>query len=307
MKYTKTQLEDVVKNSDSIAEVLRKYDNKLTGGNYVYIKKYIKLFNINCSHFTGQLWSKGKKLGYKHPIEDYFNNNRRFTSHKLKLRLIDEGYMEHKCNCCGLSNWNNKPIPLELHHIDGIHVNNNQNNLMLLCTNCHTQTDNYGNKNCDDVRTIIKLKRQIKTNIKLLNNTEKHINKVYAIYNKVMILLESDIDFTKFGWVKYASKIIEIDGVNVGKNVGRWMKKYVPEFYKQCFNRSTNNIDRINKINNIKEKLLSSDIDFTKLGWVKKTSIIIETKHQKVNKWMKRNMPDFYNTKCFKRKSFKTK
>ena len=50
--------------------------------------------------------------------------------------------------CCGITEWNNKPIVLQLHHIDGNHNNNNLENLQLLCPNCHSQTENYcGNSN----------------------------------------------------------------------------------------------------------------------------------------------------------------
>jgi very-short-patch-repair endonuclease len=45
-----------------------------------------------------------------------------------------------------------------------------------------------------------------------------------------------------------------------------------------------------------------SNIDFSKYGWVTDVSKIIGQKPQKVNSWMKRMMPDFFEEKCFKRK-----
>lgn len=50
------------------------------------------------------------------------------------------------------------------------------------------------------------------------------------------------------------------------------------------------------------EKILNSDIDFSKFGWVKEASIILEKPSQKVANWMRRFMPEFYKEKCFKRK-----
>jgi very-short-patch-repair endonuclease len=50
------------------------------------------------------------------------------------------------------------------------------------------------------------------------------------------------------------------------------------------------------------DKIINSDIDFSKLGWVNKVSDILQILPQKVNKWMKRFMWDFYYSKCFKRK-----
>lgn len=63
----------------------------------------------------------------------------------LKKELIQ--LRGNRCEVCGLSTWNNQPIPLEAHHIDGDRCNNNLDNLQLLCPNCHTLTPNYGSKN----------------------------------------------------------------------------------------------------------------------------------------------------------------
>ena len=52
-----------------------------------------------------------------------------------------------KCEVCNLTHWNNQPIPLEGHHIDGDHLNNTDENLQLICLNCHGLTDTYKNKN----------------------------------------------------------------------------------------------------------------------------------------------------------------
>jgi very-short-patch-repair endonuclease len=55
------------------------------------------------------------------------------------------------------------------------------------------------------------------------------------------------------------------------------------------------------QINNIKTELLNSLIDFSKFGWVEKASKIIGITPQKVNVWMKKNMKEFYEEKCFKK------
>lgn len=58
-----------------------------------------------------------------------------------------------------------------------------------------------------------------------------------------------------------------------------------------------------NNINEIKQKIIDSDIDYSKYGWVMKAAILIGITPAKVNKWMKRNMIEFYEKNCFKRKS----
>ncbi len=49
------------------------------------------------------------------------------------------------------------------------------------------------------------------------------------------------------------------------------------------------------------EKLINSDIDFTRYGWVTPAAEIIGIQSQKVKGWMLRNIPDFYENNCYKR------
>ncbi|WP_234735729.1 HNH endonuclease signature motif containing protein [Tellurirhabdus bombi] len=82
------------------------------------------------------------------PIESIFDGTYfTYQTHKLKKRLLKEGYKKHECESCGLSKWLEQPIPLELHHKDGNRKNNALINLSLLCPNCHALTENYRAKN----------------------------------------------------------------------------------------------------------------------------------------------------------------
>ena len=51
-----------------------------------------------------------------------------------------------------------------------------------------------------------------------------------------------------------------------------------------------------------KQIVVDSDIEFDKFGWVKHVADLLGIKNQKVNKWMKRYLPEFYETQCYKRK-----
>lgn len=55
----------------------------------------------------------------------------------------------NKCEKCGWSQMNiyTNSIPLELHHIDGNCTNNVEENLELLCPNCHALTKTFGSLN----------------------------------------------------------------------------------------------------------------------------------------------------------------
>lgn len=51
-----------------------------------------------------------------------------------------------------------------------------------------------------------------------------------------------------------------------------------------------------------KKRILSSNINFMKQGWVNEVSKILEITPQKVGQWMRKNMSEFYEANCKKRK-----
>ena len=63
----------------------------------------------------------------------------------LKKFLVEE-FGEQCSECRQEGTWNNKPLVLQLDHIDGNSDNNYPKNLRLLCPNCHTQTENFGSR-----------------------------------------------------------------------------------------------------------------------------------------------------------------
>ena len=147
-KYTLEQVQNAILISNSRRELLKNLHIVSGGGNYQTINKFIKNNNLDISHFSRIAWNKGKKTKYKtRPIEDYLSNRISITSHKLRLRLLSEKVFPHKCNKCKLTTWLTHPIPLELEHKDGNHLNNNLDNLELLCPNCHAFTPTYRGKN----------------------------------------------------------------------------------------------------------------------------------------------------------------
>ncbi len=80
---------------------------------------------------------------------DAFVKNSRVTNTKLlKIYLLKHNILENKCSICNLSPmWNNKPITLQLDHINSDHYDNRLENLRLICPNCHSQTDTYTCRN----------------------------------------------------------------------------------------------------------------------------------------------------------------
>lgn len=80
------------------------------------------------------------------PIEDLLATGRRRNRHHVKTRLMLAGLKEPQCEACGLTEWNGRPVALELHHINGDGLDNRLENLAILCPNCHSQTDTWGGK-----------------------------------------------------------------------------------------------------------------------------------------------------------------
>lgn len=71
----------------------------------------------------------------------------RFISGYIK-RYLREKYQE-RCSLCGWSKRNpvTNKVPLEVDHIDGNTSNNKEENLRLICPNCHSLTPHFRNLN----------------------------------------------------------------------------------------------------------------------------------------------------------------
>lgn len=91
-----------------------------------YYKEYIKK------------WKNGEELGLKgeYGISKY-----------IKRYLLEKH--NYKCEKCGWGEKNKftETIPLEIHHIDGDYTNNKEENLQVLCPNCHSLTETHKSHN----------------------------------------------------------------------------------------------------------------------------------------------------------------
>ena len=144
--YTDDKAIEAIRASYSIAQALTKLGLAPQGGNYATMHRIVKTLHLNTSHFTGQAWNKGKTVGPKRQLEDYFSNKIPIHSTDLRKKLLAAGVFEPKCDSCKNTTWMGCPIPLELEHKDGNHRNNARENLCLLCPNCHALTPTYRNK-----------------------------------------------------------------------------------------------------------------------------------------------------------------
>lgn len=142
-RYTKEELSAVVAECFSFAEVARRFGKSPVGGTCTHIKRMCERWDINTSHMTGQGHLKGKTTNKRKPASDILVLGKQLD-HRTKADLLRRALIEigvpYICNDCGMGPmWNNKPITLEVDHIDECYWNNVATNLQFLCPNCHTQ------------------------------------------------------------------------------------------------------------------------------------------------------------------------
>ena len=131
-----------------------KYDDRYMGI-CIYCGNKIKKKNtLYCTHkchkeYDYLIYINKWKLGLEKAIK-----GKKGTSDAIKKYLRIK--YNNKCQKCG---WDTKnPItnksPLHLHHIDGDYTNNDEDNLELLCPNCHSLTENFGSLNRGKTKRI---------------------------------------------------------------------------------------------------------------------------------------------------------
>lgn len=132
-KLNKDQIIEAMKSCNSMMSVARKLKMPFTTFRRYAIK--YQIWNPNPS---------GKGIDHLN-LEKLINGEiqTNISTVILKKKLYKNKLKKNICEKCGLKEWNNEPIVCELHHIDGNHKNNKLENLIILCPNCHSQTENY--------------------------------------------------------------------------------------------------------------------------------------------------------------------
>lgn len=117
------------------------------GIKYDTYKKYAIKYGCFVTNMSGKGTTKNN-INNTIPLSDILDGKHpQYQSNKLRIRLIKENILLPVCNCCKNTTWLDKPIPLELNHIDGVSSNHVLDNLELLCPNCHAFTSTYRGRN----------------------------------------------------------------------------------------------------------------------------------------------------------------
>lgn len=148
----KIKLEEIVKNSKTQTECLRKLGLRAAGGNFNTLKKYLKKYNINVDHFNPDEVRNEKlnKLTKESTIklDDILIQESSYNRSRLKERLYVSGIKVRNCELCGQGEeWMGKKMSLIIDHINGVWNDNRIENLRIVCPNCNATLPTHCGKN----------------------------------------------------------------------------------------------------------------------------------------------------------------
>jgi len=182
------ELKEAIEKTESISDALKFLGLRSAGGNFKAFHNACKEFGLkpkigksNINHARGYIMI---------PWEDIFKENSLYTNRDLiKKKLYQNNILEEKCNECKIgSEWNGKPLTLQLDHINGIYNDHRIENLQILCPNCHTQTQSYAGRNLEKKLKDKEEKERNKigrSHLRKFNPTKEELEKILKTTNFV--------------------------------------------------------------------------------------------------------------------------
>ena len=182
-ELTDEQFISLIKESINISEVLFKLGYTVKGNSWGYsqIRKRMEELKLSFNDFKGRsaFYDSVKKKTIN-PLK-LFSSNSKHARATLRRVIIIDSLLPYKCAICGIKEWNNKTLSLELDHINGINNDNRLENLRFLCPNCHSQTTTYGSRNQQKNESKYDISEELRTLVENKYNECKSIKKVSTI------------------------------------------------------------------------------------------------------------------------------
>jgi len=157
----KSQLEKFVEQGLSQRQISEKLGKDRNSVRYWLVKFGLKTKRVVNPQTC--LWCGSDILDTKRHHRKYCDSrcqaNHRWELTKSKIALEEEiqnskqakRYLTetqgHRCEICGITEWQGEDLPMVLDHIDGNSGNNRLENLRLVCSNCDSQLPTYKNRN----------------------------------------------------------------------------------------------------------------------------------------------------------------
>jgi len=243
---TRDMLCEVIKQSISYSEALENLHIPFSKNNKRKLGYLVKKFGICTDHMNIYCFKPGFSPKNKRPLNSLLvlNPGKNISGPTLKERLIKERFFKRECSDCKNVEWQGKPIPLQIEHINGNPDDYRIGNLKIICPNCHALTPTYCGKNTKrhkdklsrvnkkkEKDAIDKERRKIRKNIESSIKNNKRIKKGLIskkIYEYRMNSIKS-LDTNKYGWVSHLSKEWGISHTTVR----RYVKRHMPELYEK--------------------------------------------------------------------------
>lgn len=232
---------DLVKKSLNIKEVLFKLELTTTGNSWGYseVKRRMEALGLSYRDFRNKNISNDNCSKKKISNEVLFSSHCKHARNIVRKRIIQDNLLDYKCAICGVSEWNEKKISLELDHINGINYDNRLENLRFLCPNCHSQTSTYGSRN------------------QQLNQSE------YEITSELEELIVSE--YNNVHNIKKVSKNLGIRLTVVKQVIKEESLNKSNQRYIIQYDENKNEINRFGSINEAAQYLIDSNLVTTRL------------------------------------------
>ena len=238
----------LIRNSNNKAEVLFKLGYSVKGNSWGYtlLRKRMEELHLNGTEFKGRSGFKDKvneSLKLEN-VDKILCENSPHTRAVIRRFVLKNNLIPYKCSCCGNEGmWLDKPLSLQLDHINGNCSDHRLENLRWLCPNCHVQTSTHGSKNEASTR-------------------------IAKQYNITPELRELIIDKYK----ELGSQQKVSDALNISKNAIKQIlseeglaSKYINQEYVIRYDLNHNEIARYGSINEMCQSVINSGETRTKI------------------------------------------
>lgn len=187
-KYTIEDVTTAVPICDCFSAVCRKLEVTICTSNIQRIQQICLDNNISTIHFSHRNTMQhkiDKQQRITRTVENSLVEHSTLSRSTLRGFLIRNNLFTNQCSCCGITEWQGKPITIEVDHINGVSDDNRIENLRSLCPNCHSQTDTFKTGNIDKLTPRADFKKKHNPSIAAMHNCV-HCGKEFIKHNPKM-------------------------------------------------------------------------------------------------------------------------